>query len=227
MSRSRKSDSCGCGTILFVLALVALAGGSGDKSSREKAAVSSWPTSIVRSTSRPTATLMFRFTVQPTKTRANAIRQPTMTRMQQSGAISTDTPKSVLHTAPTAATVPKLMFVAAQSVANVRATPESSARVVGQLERGTEVEVYERHGEWYRIRCPETGTAGWMHDSLIASSVPAALPMRAPAPVSTPIPAAPPQQQACCKHCTTGQPCGDSCISRSYTCRKPPGCACW
>lgn len=30
----------------------------------------------------------------------------------------------------------------------------------------------------------------------------------------------------CCKHCTTGQACGDSCISRSYTCHKAPGCAC-
>jgi hypothetical protein len=31
----------------------------------------------------------------------------------------------------------------------------------------------------------------------------------------------------CCKHCgSKSQPCGDSCISKSYTCRKPPGCAC-
>jgi hypothetical protein len=31
---------------------------------------------------------------------------------------------------------------------------------------------------------------------------------------------------SCCKVCTTGQACGDSCISRSYTCHKGPGCAC-
>lgn len=30
----------------------------------------------------------------------------------------------------------------------------------------------------------------------------------------------------CCKHCSKGKACGDSCISRSYTCHKPPGCAC-
>ncbi len=30
----------------------------------------------------------------------------------------------------------------------------------------------------------------------------------------------------CCKVCTTGKACGDSCISRSYTCHKAPGCAC-
>jgi len=30
----------------------------------------------------------------------------------------------------------------------------------------------------------------------------------------------------CCKHCTTGCPCGDSCISCSKRCHKGPGCAC-
>lgn len=30
----------------------------------------------------------------------------------------------------------------------------------------------------------------------------------------------------CCKHCTKGKACGDSCISVSYTCHKGPGCAC-
>ena len=30
----------------------------------------------------------------------------------------------------------------------------------------------------------------------------------------------------CCKVCSTGQACGNSCISRSYTCHKGRGCAC-
>jgi endonuclease YncB( thermonuclease family) len=30
----------------------------------------------------------------------------------------------------------------------------------------------------------------------------------------------------CCKVCRKGQACGNSCISRSYTCRKGRGCAC-
>ena len=30
----------------------------------------------------------------------------------------------------------------------------------------------------------------------------------------------------CCKVCTNSQACGDSCISKSYTCYQPPGCAC-
>jgi hypothetical protein len=30
----------------------------------------------------------------------------------------------------------------------------------------------------------------------------------------------------CCKVCKKGKACGDSCISRSYQCHKPKGCAC-
>lgn len=30
----------------------------------------------------------------------------------------------------------------------------------------------------------------------------------------------------CCKRCTTGKPCGNTCISWSYTCRTSGGCAC-
>lgn len=40
---------------------------------------------------------------------------------------------------------------------------------------------------------------------------------------SAPTQAAPP---SCCRVCTTGRACGNSCISRRYTCRQPPGCAC-
>jgi hypothetical protein len=31
---------------------------------------------------------------------------------------------------------------------------------------------------------------------------------------------------ACCKICSKGKACGDSCISRKKTCHKQPGCAC-
>lgn len=30
----------------------------------------------------------------------------------------------------------------------------------------------------------------------------------------------------CCKYCSSGQPCGDSCIAANKTCHKPRGCAC-
>jgi hypothetical protein len=39
--------------------------------------------------------------------------------------------------------------------------------------------------------------------------------------------AEPPQPAVtCCKVCTTGKACGNSCISRSKSCHKAPGCAC-
>lgn len=31
---------------------------------------------------------------------------------------------------------------------------------------------------------------------------------------------------SCCKQCSKGKACGDSCISRDKSCRKGPGCAC-
>jgi hypothetical protein len=33
-------------------------------------------------------------------------------------------------------------------------------------------------------------------------------------------------RRPCCKICRTGKACGDGCIARNKTCRKPPGCAC-
>ena len=35
-----------------------------------------------------------------------------------------------------------------------------------------------------------------------------------------------PAKMACCKICKKGKACGDTCINKTYTCRKPPGCAC-
>lgn len=33
-------------------------------------------------------------------------------------------------------------------------------------------------------------------------------------------------QGGCCRRCSKGKACGDSCINRNYTCHKPRGCAC-
>ena len=37
---------------------------------------------------------------------------------------------------------------------------------------------------------------------------------------------APPPSPTCCRVCTTGKACGDTCINRDFTCHTPPGCAC-
>ena len=36
----------------------------------------------------------------------------------------------------------------------------------------------------------------------------------------------PTEQGYCCKVCSVGKACGDSCISRDKVCHKPSGCAC-
>jgi endonuclease YncB( thermonuclease family) len=49
------------------------------------------------------------------------------------------------------------------------------------------------------------------------------------APRADPLPDVAPSRsrpRACCKVCSRGQPCGNSCISWGTTCRQPPGCAC-
>lgn len=33
--------------------------------------------------------------------------------------------------------------------------------------------------------------------------------------------------RGCCRVCTTGKPCGNTCIARNLTCRTPGGCACY
>jgi len=62
------------------------------------------------------------------------------------------------------------------------------------------------------------------------TSAPIVMPTVKPSPMATLIIALPTASRAssgCCKHCgPNSQPCGDSCISRSYTCHKAAGCAC-
>lgn len=40
------------------------------------------------------------------------------------------------------------------------------------------------------------------------------------------LPVSLPAARKCCRVCSTGKACGDSCISAQLTCRQPPGCAC-
>ncbi len=35
-----------------------------------------------------------------------------------------------------------------------------------------------------------------------------------------------PTAPKCCKVCTTGKPCGDTCIAKNLTCHTAGGCAC-
>ncbi len=69
---------------------------------------------------------------------------------------------------------------------------------------------------------------------ILAASAAAA----APSPDTRPEPAPPettaaqtrlaqaPRPPGCCRTCSAGKACGDSCIARDKTCNKGPGCAC-
>ena len=51
----------------------------------------------------------------------------------------------------------------------------------------------------------------------------------APAPAPVPDVTAPPPtttRPSCCRVCTVGKACGNSCINVTFTCHQPPGCAC-
>lgn len=93
---------------------------------------------------------------------------------------------------------------------------------------------------WANVRASD-GTQGWAPaEYLVLAPVasptasaptpakPTWTPVPKPIPIATPVPRAggAPAPSACCKICTTGKACGDSCISRNYTCRQPRGCAC-
>jgi hypothetical protein len=47
-----------------------------------------------------------------------------------------------------------------------------------------------------------------------------------PASLNPCMSAAAAQGRYCCKHCSTGKACGNSCIARWKTCHKGRGCAC-
>ena len=59
----------------------------------------------------------------------------------------------------------------------------------------------------------------WRRGVRLSSAAPDEAEQLSPAPAQ-------PELAACCKICRKGKACGNSCISRSYTCHKPPGCAC-
>ncbi|MBT5083256.1 MAG: thermonuclease family protein [Rhodospirillaceae bacterium] len=64
----------------------------------------------------------------------------------------------------------------------------------------------------------EAKAAGWQRAGTPAFAMPRSNTGQSPT-VTEPI-------KACCKICRKGQACGNSCISRRYICRRPPGCAC-
>jgi hypothetical protein len=72
---------------------------------------------------------------------------------------------------------------------------------------------------------PTSATTGASSSQLFSYESPA----RSPAflvSIGITTPDAATAQQRCCKICTTGKACGNTCISRDKTCHVGPGCAC-
>jgi len=68
---------------------------------------------------------------------------------------------------------------------------------------------------------PEILCAAPIQLALASGASPALGLLSTPTPAGTPAPT-----RKCCRTCSSGKPCGDSCIARTATCRQPPGCAC-
>ncbi len=73
-------------------------------------------------------------------------------------------------------------------------------------------------GEQWFCSEDEAKAAGWRRAEMPAFTPPRSNTGQSPATLEP--------AKACCKVCRKGQACGNSCISRRHTCRKPPGCAC-
>jgi len=73
-------------------------------------------------------------------------------------------------------------------------------------------------GERWFCSEDEAKAAGWRRAGTPAFTMPRSNTGQSPA-ITEPA-------KSCCKVCRKGQACGNSCISRRHTCRKPAGCAC-
>ena len=132
--------------------------------------------------------------------------------------------------------------------ANIRSGPGLTYATVAGLAKGAQVTIVGKDpsGQWWKL------DRGWVFAALIqvqadTAHIPVMTPLAptatdtctsTPRPANTlfptftprptagqPVPTNPPAR-TCCKICTSGCACGNSCISCSKTCHQPPGCAC-
>lgn len=101
----------------------------------------------------------------------------------------------------------------------VRFNPEPRIAMV-LLELGANVTIANSAGQTAADLAAGNPNPNYLSTDLSARLAPP--PPVAPAPLFAP----PTQTRTCCRYCSTGKACGDSCISRSYNCRRGAGCAC-
>lgn len=187
----------------------------------------------------------------PTAT-PTATATPTITPTPAPSATATPTytplPTLTASATATATPIPLTLRVVPTSI-NFRAGPGTSYPVLTTLQAGDTVTVIAISGDgaWYNVRTA-AGKIGWLGASVVEvvggsgeNDVPVAVTVPAPPtptntprpPNPTPVPNPPPTNPpppssngGCCRVCSVGKACGNSCINRNYTCHQPPGCAC-
>ena len=91
------------------------------------------------------------------------------------------------------------------------ANPQPDADSIGFVSQDAMVTVLTCAEAWCQVRTAVG--VGFVVDSLLAP--PSAAPARTVRPA-----------RRCCRICSKGKACGNSCIARNRTCRQPAGCAC-
>ena len=107
----------------------------------------------------------------------------------------------------------------AHTTVNIRAERTTASEVVDKLSAGDRVIAHDCRDGWCAVYWfyQDTGEP----DEMTPRGFVAQRLLKTNAPVVKQTP-----RRTCCKICRKGKACGNSCISRRYTCRKPPGCAC-
>ena len=118
---------------------------------------------------------------------------------------------------------PQEVVRSARRTLTVFAEPRLGSDSVGFISKDYAVPVLACGRGWCQVKAPLF--EGYVIDTLLASGAPGAV--ATPSRAANPTPAAAPAaERRCCRICTTGKACGNSCIARNRTCRQPPGCAC-
>lgn len=104
----------------------------------------------------------------------------------------------------------------------LREAPRADAPLVLTLPRAARVLVAGCVDGWCTVRYPHTDITG---RELESSGFAAQAYLSTIRPLAQTV-APPTRSQSCCKICRKGKACGNTCISRNYTCHKDAGCAC-
>lgn len=100
-----------------------------------------------------------------------------------------------------------------------------SLKVVA-VEPYPDYDLYVPYTVMYLAPAQATEVSIWIERTTAAQQESQRNPPAAIRPFTEPINSTTPRNRSCCRVCSAGKACGNSCIARNKTCRQPPGCAC-